>query len=399
MHELALSVPTLGADATRLATNPTAFIVSPLPQIIEREPNNTPAQAQSLPIPCGVSGRMDQPRDLDYFRFHGEKGKAIRFEVWARRFGTPLRSHLDSVLEVLSPKGQLLAANDDDPATGKDSVLTFNPPADGEFLLRIRDLNSKGGRGYVYYLEADYARPDFSLRCDSDLAMIGPGGHSAWYVHVNRVNGFAAPVAVAVQGLPPGITASSLIIPPTMTQGIVILSAEKNAKIGTAANVRVVGIAQSLTRVATPNEEIYLPGGGRGRFDVTMQSVAVVEPGDILNVAVTPSVLRLKPGAEVKLEIAVERRKDYDKDITLDVSLRHLGQTFGSPLPPGVTMLDDKSKTRLSKGESKGHIVLKVAANATPIENVPIAVTAFVSVNFVVKMGYSSALIPLTIGH
>ena len=87
---------------------------------------------------------------------------------------------------------------------------------------------------------------------------------------------------------------------------------------------------QSLTHVATPNEEIYLPGGGRGRFDVTMQSVAVVEPGDILNVNVTPSVLRLKPGAEVKLEIAVERRKDYDKDITLDVSLRHLGQTSSS---------------------------------------------------------------------
>ena len=55
-----------------------------------------------------------------------------------------------------------------------------------------------------------------------------------------------------------------------------------------------------------------------------------------------------------------------------------------------MTMLDDKSKTRLSKGESKGHIVLKVAEDAAPIENVPIAVTAFVSVNFVVKMGYSS---------
>jgi hypothetical protein len=389
-----LSLPTSDGQ-----TNPIGFFVSPLPQLLEQEPNDTPAQAQSLPIPCGVSGRMNKPRDIDYFRFHGEKGKPIRFEVRARRFGTPLQSQLDSVLEVLAPKGQLLAANDDDPATGKDSVLTFAPPADGDYLLRIRDLNSKGGPGYVYYLEADHARPDFTLRCDSDLAMVAPGGRTPWYVHVNRTNGFSGAVAVAVQGLPPGVTASPLTIPATMTQGLVIIAADKDAKVGAAANVRVVGVAASLIRDAVPNEEIYLPGGGRGRFDVTMQSVAVTEPGDILNVTVTPSVLKLKPGAEVKLEVAVERRKDYDKDITLDVPLRHLGQTFGNPLPPGVTMLDDKSKTRLSRGESKGHIVLKVAADAAPIEDVPVAVTAYVSVNFVVKIGYSSAPIPLTVAR
>jgi hypothetical protein len=154
-----------------------------------------------------------------------------------------------------------------------------------------------------------------------------------------------------------------------------------------------------LTRSAVANEEIYLPGGGRGKFDVAMQSVAVTEPGDILNVTVTPSLLQIKPGAEVKLDVTVDRRKDYDKDITLDVPLRHLGQTFGSPLPPGVTVLDDKSKTRLRAGETKGHIVLKVSGDAAPIEKVPIAVTAYVSVNFVVKIGYSSAPIPLTIGR
>jgi hypothetical protein len=342
---------------------------------------------------------MAKPRDLDYFRFRGEKGKAIRFEVMARRFGGPLQSQLDSVLEVLSLKGQMLAANDDDPTTGKDSALTFSPSADADYFLRIRDLNSKGGPGYVYYLEADHARPDFTLRCDPDKAMLGPGGRTAWYVHVNRINGFGGAVAVEVHGLPPGVTASPLTIPPSMTQGLIVVSAAKDAPVGAATNVRVVGTAPtvSLTRTANANEEIYLPGGGRGRFDVSLQSVAVTEPGDILNVAVTPSVLRLKPGDEVKLEVTVERRKDFDKDVTLDVSMRHLGTVYGNPLPPGVTMLDDKSKTRLRPGETKGHIVLKAAANAAGIENVPISVAAYVSVNFVVKMGYSSAVIPLTV--
>src|SRR5262249_9028291 len=156
----------------------------------------------------------------DHFVFKATKGKAIRFEVKARRFGTVLNSGLDSVLDVLGPQGQVLATNDD--AFGKDSMLVFTPPADGDFILRIRDMNSKGGPGSVYYIEADWARPDFTLRSDPDKAMIGPGSSTAWYVHVVRQNGFDGPVKVDMKGLPPGVTVSPLTIPPTMTQGVLV---------------------------------------------------------------------------------------------------------------------------------------------------------------------------------
>src|SRR5262249_13373936 len=36
-------------------TNPTAFVVSPLPQVTEQEPNDNVAQAQKLTLPCGVN--------------------------------------------------------------------------------------------------------------------------------------------------------------------------------------------------------------------------------------------------------------------------------------------------------------------------------------------------------
>ena len=134
-----------------------------------------------------------------------------------------------------------------------------------------------------------------------------------------------------------------------------------------------------------------------GRFDARLSAIAVTEPSDILRVDVTPSHISLKPGEEVKLDVTITRRSDYDKSVSLDVLLRHLGSVYGNPLPPGVTMVDDKSKTRLRPGESKGHIVLKVARDAAPIDNVSVAVSAYVSVNFVVKIGYASAPIPLTI--
>ena len=73
-----------------------------------------------------------------------------------------------------------------------------------------------------------------------------------------------------------------------------------------------------------------------------------------------------------------------------------MNQVFGSPLPPGVTIEAGKSKSLLGTG-SQGHFVLKAAANAAPIDNVPISVLAHVSINFVVKVSYSSPPILLTI--
>ncbi|HMC65149.1 MAG TPA: hypothetical protein VKI65_09450, partial [Gemmataceae bacterium] len=392
----------LQIDLDGKKTNPVTILASPLPQFIEQEPNDTPAQANRISLPCGINGCVGAPRDLDHFVFAGRKSKAIRFEVKARRFGTLFQSSLDSVLDVLSAGGAVLATNDD--TFGKDAALVFTPPADGDYVLRMRDLNGKGSDTAVYYIEADWARPDFTLHCDPDKAMIGPGSSTSWYVQVERRHGFAGAVAVAVHGLPRGVSVSPLVIPPGMTQGLLVLTAAAAAP-RDAANVQVIGTGsateaggktETLTRTATPIEEIYMPGGGRGRLDVHMQSVAVTDPSDILGVDVMPGSVTLHPGQEVKLDVTIRRRSDYDQGVSLDVLLRHLGGIHGNPLPPGVTIVESKSKTLLGKG-NKGHIVLKAAPNAPPCEQVPISVIANVSINFVVKISYSSPPVWLTI--
>src|SRR5260370_11253257 len=114
LHEMQL-------DVAGFKTNPATFIVSSLPQVMEKEPNDTPEQATPITIPCGINGRIGRPRDLDHFMFKGVKGKAVRFEVKARRFGTTLQSSLDSVLDVMDKKGTVLANNDD--TYGKDAML------------------------------------------------------------------------------------------------------------------------------------------------------------------------------------------------------------------------------------------------------------------------------------
>lgn len=375
------------------STNPVPVVVTDLDTPVEVEPNDAPAAATRVTVPCGVNGRIGAKRDLDHFVFAGVKGKAVRLEVFARRFGTVLRSQLDSQLDVMTPDGKVLASNDD--LNGKDAGLVFTPPVDGDYVVRVRDLNNKGGDAFVYFLEVDFARPDFTLKCDPSKAMIGPGSRTAWYVQVARTNGFAGPVKVDVRGLPAGVTVNPLTIPANMTQGCLVVTAAADAKVD-AAVVSVVGTADGMERTAVAVEEIYLPGGGRGRFDAGMQAVAVTGPSDILQVKVKKNEIVLKPGEEVKLDVELVRREGLTAGLTLDVQLRHLGSVFGNPLPPGVTMLDGKSKTLLGAGNT-GHITLKADATAAECDRVPVCVQAFVPINFVVKIGYASEPIYLTI--
>ena len=385
-------------------TNPVAMLVTKLPLVMEQEPNDTPDKANRIPVPCCINGRIGKAGDLDHFVFTAKKGEAIRFEVKARRFATEFMSGLDACIDVLDAKGNILASGDDISPAIKDAAVVFNPPADGDFVLRIRDLLNKGGDHFVYAIEAEPVAPDFTIRCDCDKAMIGPGSAMPWYVQVTRLNGFAGSVTVEVTGLPKGVTANPLVIPASMTQGLLVLTAAPDAP-PDAVNVQVSGKATlktadgkkvSLAHIATPNEEIYFPGGGRGRFDVRMHTVAVTDKSDVEIVEVTPKEITLKPGQEVKIDVKLKRRADFKGDVTLDVKLRHLGTVFGDPLPPGVTMEEGKSKTLIGKG-SEGHVILKVATNATAVERVPISVVANVSINFVVKVGYSSEPIWLTV--
>jgi hypothetical protein len=383
-------------------TNPAPMVVTKLPLTTEIEPNDSPKNALRIACPGGVNGRIGARGDLDHFIFKAAKGKAIRLEIFARRFGTILRSQLDSQIDIMTPDGKIIASNDD--LHGKDAGLIFTPPVDGDFIVRVRDLNNKGGDGFVYYLECDFARPDFTLKCDPTKAMIGPGSRTAWYAQVTRLNGFTGPVKIELQGLPAGMSVNALTIPANMTQGCLVLSAAEDAKVD-ASIVTVVGTGEakdeygkpvSLVRTAIAAEEIYSPGGGRATFNVVMNAAGITGPSDVLKVKVNKNRIVLKPGEEVKIDVEVVRRADYDKGMTLDVLLQHLGSVFGNPLPPGVTIVEGKSKTLVGTG-SVGHIVLKAAPTAAECTDVPICVQAYVPINFVVKIGYASEPIFLTV--
>ena len=238
-----------------------------------------------------------------------------------------------------------------------------------------------------------------ALTCDPDKINVGPGGRVPIFVRLTRRHGFNGVVSLGWEGLPAGISSSPLSIAPAMNEGVIVVSASVDVR-RTAALVSLNGTAQGpegpIVRPARPQEEIYLPGGGRGRLAVDTLALAVTDPSDIV-VEAKPNEVVLAPGESVPVDVTVTRSPRYKQPVNLAVVLQHLGGIYGNPLPPGVSLKDAGSKTLLGPNETKGRIILQAAAGAPACDKVPVAVMGHVSINFVVKTAYASAPILVTV--
>lgn len=386
---IALPLPT-----ARGLTPPAPLVATDLPIVLEAgDSPDSPESAQSLTLPAAVSGRLAAPNDLDGYRFDARKGRRYTFEVHARRVG----SAADPVLRLIDGKGSMLVEVDD--TFGKDPRLEWTAPSDGPIVVAITDLHGRGGPGLGYVLQAEPARPDFVLTCDPDKLDVGPGARVPLFIKVQRRNGFQGPVTLEWDPLPAGVTASPLTIPPAMDQGLIVVSAAPDAP-RDAGLIALRGRAETpegpIVRPVEPKQEIYIPGGGRGLLPVETLALAVTEPSDI-TVEAEPTVLNLRPGQSATIRVTVRRRAGFDKPVNLAVELAHLGQVFARPLPAGVVLKTDASKTLLGPGQTTGTIVLEARPDAPACAAVPVAVLGHVSINFVVKTAYCSAPIGVAV--
>jgi hypothetical protein len=376
-----------------LGANEFGVVVTPLPPVIEADAeNNGTASAQAIALPAAVNGRIETAGDIDCFAFDAKKGEAWSFDVYARR----AMSGLDPIIRILNDKGAALIENDDSRVQRvnvSDSwIENWTAPADGKYFLEIRDLHLRGGAEFPYVVLATRSEPYFELELDTDKTLLAPGISAPFYVRVNRKNGFAGEVQLAVEGLPPGVTATAGRILATGIDGCIILTAAADAPAG-AANIRVTGTAthgagdaaKTLTASASTLQEYYSPGGGRGNYPVEMHTVSIAEPMDIRAVKLSQTDIHLKPGESQKIDVEIERAPGFKGNVTLDVLFQHLTNPYGNSLPKGVKLDGNKSKTLLTGEETKGTIMLVADKDAVAAEKQLIPVMAHISINFVMK--------------
>ncbi|MEK7674586.1 MAG: hypothetical protein AAB676_01960 [Verrucomicrobiota bacterium] len=143
----------LGERELRVVTpagvsNPINFQVSHLPEVSDNGQNKSVEQAQPVPLPAAINGRINAPSEVDHYRFKAKKGQRLILDVYASRSG----SSLDSSLALLDAAGKELLRNED--ANGLDSLLDFIVPEDAECVLQIRDFRYQGGGDFRYRLIA-----------------------------------------------------------------------------------------------------------------------------------------------------------------------------------------------------------------------------------------------------
>ncbi len=404
--ELPVGAAELPLPLASATTNPAPVIVSDLPLAAEAPAeNNTFDQAQLVAIPAGINGRLEASADIDCFAFEAKKDERFTFEVVARR----QQSSLDSHLRILDAQGKQLALNDDlrlDKRSFADSLVeNWTVPADGKYVIEIRDLHLRGGSSFVYFIKVTRSEPSFDLYADTDKTQLAPGASGVVFVRIVRKNGFDGEVQLHVDNLPGGVTAQcGRILAGKGQDGCLVMTAAGDAPMS-IANVTIRGTAtigvapeqRQLNAVAGMYQETYQPGGGRGHWPVDLHTVSVGASNDILDVKLSSYEITLKPGESQQIDITIERGKGYDKNVTLDVIYKHLSSVFGDSLPEGVTVDGAKSKTLLAQGATQGHITLKAADTAPPVEKQQIAVMADVSLNFVMKATYASRPVLVTV--
>ncbi|ASV76521.1 putative serine proteinase, subtilase family [Thermogutta terrifontis] len=198
-----------------LVSNRVPFARDTLPEVMEKEPNNQPDQAQPVSLPAIINGRIDQPGDWDVFRVEGKAGQTLVAEVMARRLNSPL----DSLLRITDASGKLLAINDDyeDPGMGQmtyhaDSYIMFQLPADGTYLVYLGDTTRHGGEEYAYRLRLSEPRPDFALRVIPSALAIRSQSTAALRVYAIRKDGFEGDIQVSLKDPPEGFANSPVIL-------------------------------------------------------------------------------------------------------------------------------------------------------------------------------------------
>lgn len=119
------------------------LLVDDLPSVADNGNNHSTAQAQTITVPSAVDGMCDGTA-FDYYKITAKKDQRVSIEVVAAR----MASTLDAVVRLLDPAGQELLIADDDASFGADCRFAFKIPADGEYLLEVRDNQFRSGGRY-----------------------------------------------------------------------------------------------------------------------------------------------------------------------------------------------------------------------------------------------------------
>ncbi|WP_425619420.1 hypothetical protein NA78x_003161 [Anatilimnocola sp. NA78] len=192
-----------------LWTPPTAAGLVPLKLVsmacVVNDTKALTAEGQLVEVPVCVSGIVAERREVHRFKFAGKKGTKLAIAVESQS----LAYDLDPFLKLTTADGQPVMEVDD---TGKERDPTLNAtlPADGDYLLEVRDLHRTGGPRHVYRLTIQTPQPKLALTVAAGSHLLTAGEALEVPVTITRQNGFSGEVKIEAIELPTGVTVEAV---------------------------------------------------------------------------------------------------------------------------------------------------------------------------------------------
>ena len=321
-------------DDLGVAPSPVEFRLVDLNNFLEAEPNNARNAPNAAPaFPLALNGVIEEPGDIDYFLVPGKKDQIWELDCFARR----LRSGLDPVVNIFNSQGQSLVGNDD--ARRPDSFIRFTVPADGDYLIRVRDHLGRGQEDFVYRIEI--RSPAVSLvngipRVDRysqtrQRIAIPQGGRYVSLMNATRENFSGALVPSADNALPLGVTVTAV----PMAANLNLMPVQFEA----TADAPIAGQLQDFKlQLDDPNRQLAGGFANLGDFvlgppnnslyvgcTVDKLAIAVVEKLPFSVELIQPKVPIVRNG-QMQLKIVVRRDEGFKQPIQLQFPFR----------PPGI---------------------------------------------------------------
>ena len=207
--------------------------------------------------------------------------------------------------------------NDDGgPGYGKDSRLFFDPPADGEYQVRVTDARGYGGSDYSYRLTVRPPRPGFNVSFNPTAPSVWKGGAVPITVNADRTDGFTGPIEVRLDNLPPGFSAPVTTIPAEENSTTFALFADSNAVSPMKASP-----LKLVAKASIDGKDVVR--------EVTGGLPKVVDPAD-LQTRTQQLEVTLVPGQQVGVVVTIDRLSGFKGRVPIEVK----------GLPHGVRVLD-----------------------------------------------------------
>ena len=309
-------------DDQGIAPSPMRVRVNDLANVLEVEPNNALDQATACTVPAALNGIIQQPGDVDHYRFAAKKGETYDVRVYARQ---PLRSPLDSVLTIVRSNGAGVVGNDD--SGGPDSYFRFTAPEDDDYVVIIQDQLLNGAPDFVYRIEVAPVLPSLTLSLPERIqyvpvtVSVPRGNRMAFMLNAARAN-FGGDLQVTPEGLPPGITVSDMAMNANLSSdsGRVLgrgrCSQERRTggldrPVRPIPNVPVVGHLAQRTMLVRGQNNIDVWG-----HDADRMAVAVTEEAPFDIEIVQPQVPIVRDGS-MSLKVLAHRKEGFNEPIAV----------------------------------------------------------------------------------